>query len=137
MQTRAQQDGLPHSLIVSNVVGGVASPVTAAFERRSPANRDDLVTVAPQSSREQVFEACQAARNAAVAWARVPAPERGRLLGRLAALLTQEKERLSRFVAREVGKPLREARGSVQEAIDTAEFFQSEGRRLYGQTVPS
>ena len=36
-----------------------------------------------------------------------------------------------------LGKPLREARGSVQEAIDTAEFFVSEGRRLYGQTVPS
>jgi aldehyde dehydrogenase (NAD+) len=36
-----------------------------------------------------------------------------------------------------MGKPVREARGSVQEAIDTAEFFQSEGRRLYGQTVPS
>jgi aldehyde dehydrogenase (NAD+) len=36
-----------------------------------------------------------------------------------------------------MGKPLREARGSVQEAIDTAEFFMSEGRRLYGQSVPS
>jgi len=137
IQTRAQQDGLPHSLLVSNIMGGVAAASTAVFERRSPANRDDLVTLAPQSSREQVFEACQAARQAAVAWARVPAPERGRLLGRLAALLTAEKERLSRFIAREVGKPLREARGSVQEAIDTAEFFQSEGRRLYGQTVPS
>ena len=59
------------------------------------------------------------------------------MLGRLARLLTDAKEPLSRFVAREIGKPLREARGSVQEAIDTAEFFQSEGRRLYGQTVPS
>jgi aldehyde dehydrogenase (NAD+) len=137
IQTRAQQDGLSQTLVVSNVIEGVVAPATATFERRNPANRDDLVTVAPQSSREQVFEACQAARRASVAWARVPAPERGRLLGRLAGLLTAEKERLSRFIAREVGKPLREARGSVQEAIDTAEFFQSEGRRLYGQTVPS
>ena len=137
IQTRPQQDGLPHTLVVSNIVDGRARPPGAVFERRNPANRDDLVTVAPQSSREQVFEACQAARQASVAWARVPAPERGKLLGRLAALLIEEKERLSRFVSREVGKPLREARGSVQEAIDTAEFFQSEGRRLYGQTVPS
>ena len=37
----------------------------------------------------------------------------------------------------EMGKTLKEARGSVQEAIDTCHFFQSEGRRLYGQTVPS
>jgi aldehyde dehydrogenase (NAD+) len=137
IQTRAQQDDLPHTLSVSNVVGGAASAAGPVFERRNPANRDDLVTLAPQSTREQVFAACEAARSAAAAWARVPAPERGRLLGRLAQLLVEEKERLARFVAREVGKPLREARGSVQEAIDTAEFFQSEGRRLYGQTVPS
>jgi alpha-ketoglutaric semialdehyde dehydrogenase len=134
IQTRAQQDGLPHTLVVSNVP---VSPPGALFERRNPANRDDLVTVAPASTREQVFAACERAREAAAAWAHVPAPERGRLLGRLATLLKEEKERLSRFVSREVGKSLREARGSVQEAIDTAEFFQSEGRRLYGQTVPS
>lgn len=134
IQTRAQQDGLPHTLLVSNVPASPAGPV---FERRNPANRDDVATVAPSSTRDQVFAACETAREAAAGWARVPAPERGRLLGRLAALLLAEKERLSRFVAREVGKPLREARGSVQEAIDTAEFFQSEGRRLYGQTVPS
>jgi alpha-ketoglutaric semialdehyde dehydrogenase len=135
-QTRAQAHGLPHTLWVPNVPGGLASP-GAELLRHNPANRDDLVTVAPRSTREQVFEACENARRAAVTWARVPAPERGRVLGRLAQLLHAEKERLARFVAREVGKPLREARGSVQEAIDTAEFFQSEGRRLYGQTVPS
>jgi alpha-ketoglutaric semialdehyde dehydrogenase len=136
IKTRAQRHGLLDTLLVSNVPGGFPSD-DERLERRSPANRDDLVTVAPRSSREQVFEACENARRAAAGWARVPAPERGRLLGRLAQLLTSEKERLARFVAREVGKPLREARGSVQEAIDTAEFFQSEGRRLYGQTVPS
>jgi len=49
----------------------------------------------------------------------------------------REKEHLSRLVTREMGKTLKEARGDVQEAIDTCHFFQSEGRRLYGQTVPS
>jgi aldehyde dehydrogenase (NAD+) len=37
----------------------------------------------------------------------------------------------------EIGKPLAEARGSVQEVVDTCNFFVSEGRRLYGMTVPS
>lgn len=138
IQTRAQQDGLPHTLVVPNVVDGVPSaPSVQVLGRRNPANRDDLVTIAPESTREQVFAACEAAGRVARSWARVPAPERGRVLGRLARLLGDEKERLSRFVSREIGKPLREARGSVQEAIDTAEFFQSEGRRLYGQSVPS
>ena len=81
--------------------------------------------------------ACAAAREAARGWAQTPAPQRAEVLGRLVFLLTQDKESLARFVSREIGKPLREARGSVQEAIDTAVFFQSEGRRLYGQTVPS
>jgi aldehyde dehydrogenase (NAD+) len=40
-------------------------------------------------------------------------------------------------MVREVGKTFKEAGGDVQEAIDTAIFFASEGRRLYGQTVPS
>ena len=40
-------------------------------------------------------------------------------------------------MTREIGKPIAEARGSVQEVVDTCNFFVSEGRRLYGMTVPS
>ena len=54
-----------------------------------------------------------------------------------AKLLTEEKERLSRFVSREVGKPLREARGSVQKPSTPRSFFQSEGRRLYANRTES
>lgn len=138
METRPQIDGLPATLIVGNWIGGAESlPGKESFERRSPANRDDVVTVAPLSNREQVKAACEAAGVAQKSWGRVPAPQRAQVLTRLAGLLSASKESLSRFIAREMGKPLREARGSVQEAIDTAEFFMSEGRRLYGQTVPS
>ncbi|MDA0700158.1 MAG: aldehyde dehydrogenase family protein, partial [bacterium] len=77
------------------------------------------------------------ARAAFPAWSKTPAPVRGELIGRLGESLAREKEALARLVTREMGKTLKEARGSVQEAIDTCRFFQSEGRRLYGQTVPS
>ena len=138
MQTREQSAPFPHTLLLSNFYAGKARPSTGPhFERRNPANHQDLVSIAPQSSLEAVRAACVAAKDAAAAWARTPAPQRAEVLGRLAFLLMQDKETLARFVSREVGKPLREARGSVQEAIDTAVFFQSEGRRLYGQTVPS
>jgi aldehyde dehydrogenase (NAD+) len=138
MQTREQSAPFPHTLLLSNFYAGKTRPSSGpAFERRNPANHQDLVCVAPQSSLEVVREACLAAKDAARAWARTPAPQRAEVVGRLVFLLTQEKETLARFVSREIGKPLREARGSVQEAIDTASFFQSEGRRLYGQTVPS
>jgi aldehyde dehydrogenase (NAD+) len=107
------------------------------FERRNPASSSDLVAVGPACGRKEIDAACAAAREALPKWSATPAPIRGQTIAKLAGLLREKKEELSRLVTREVGKPLREARGSVQEAIDTAEFFQSEGRRLYGQTVPS
>ncbi|HEY6728840.1 MAG TPA: aldehyde dehydrogenase family protein [Polyangiaceae bacterium] len=131
------QQGLPSTLVVQNFIAGAPRASAATFERRNPANRDDVVTVAPLATASEVQEACKAAKAAQKQWARVPAPQRAQVIGRLGELLRANKEPLSRFVSREMGKPLREARGSVQEAIDTAEFFQSEGRRLYGQTVPS
>lgn len=138
MQTREQPAPFPHTLLLENVYAGKARPAGAnVLERRNPADLRDLVSVAPESTAEDVRAACEAARDAAKAWAQTPAPQRAEVLGRLVFLLTRDKETLARFVAREVGKPIREARGSVQEAIDTAVFFQSEGRRLYGQTVPS
>lgn len=135
---RQSQRGFPATLLAHNFIGGRAvTGEHATFVRLNPANRDDRVTLAPQSSRDDVRSACEAAREAQRHWARVPAPQRAQVIGRLGQLLVANKEPLSRFVAREMGKPVREARGSVQEAIDTAQFFQSEGRRLYGQTVPS
>lgn len=138
MQSRAQLHGMPSTLLAHHFFGGQeASADGPVLVRANPANRDDTVTIAPVASGEQVRIACQAARDAAARWARVPAPQRALVIAELGRLLIEAKEPLARFVTREVGKPIREARGSVQEAIDTAEFFQSEGRRLYGQTVPS
>jgi aldehyde dehydrogenase (NAD+) len=138
MQSRAQGAGLPHTLVAYNFVAGrEIGAGEAILQRKNPANRQDTVTLAPESGSNDVRQACEAARAAHSRWSRVPAPQRALVLARLARLLGDNKESLARFCAREIGKPLREARGSVQEAIDTAEFFQSEGRRLYGQTVPS
>ena len=49
----------------------------------------------------------------------------------------KHKDEIVAIETREIGKTLKESAGSVQEAIDTCLFFQSEGRRLYGQTVNS
>lgn len=138
MKAQKQGSSAPSTLLVSNWLGArEVPPGAASFERRNPANLEDVVSVAPTSTREEVHEACERARAAGILWRQVPAPQRAQVLTRLSSLLREQKESLSRFVSREIGKPLREARGSVQEAIDTADFFQSEGRRLYGQTVPS
>jgi aldehyde dehydrogenase (NAD+) len=52
-------------------------------------------------------------------------------------LLTARKEEIANLMTREMGKPLQETRGDVQEGIDTAYYAAVEGRRLFGHTVPS
>ena len=81
--------------------------------------------------------ACATARDAQRAWAATPAPVRGRVVERIGRIVEANKEALAALVTREIGKPLAESRGEVQEVIDTCSFFAGEGRRLYGQTVPS
>src|SRR3954463_13916701 len=86
---------------------------------------------------EVLVEACRRARAAQPAWAAVPAPVRGQVISAIGRIVTENAEALARLVTREVGKPLAESRGEVQEIVDTCDFFLGEGRRLYGQTVPS
>ena len=83
------------------------------------------------------MDACRAARAAQREWAAAPAPVRGNVIKQIGRLVEDNKEALARLVTREIGKPYPESLGEVQEIVDTCDFFLSEGRRLYGQTVPS
>jgi aldehyde dehydrogenase (NAD+) len=81
--------------------------------------------------------AVRAADAAAGMWRRTPAPKRGEILYRFGALMAEHKERLARAMTREMGKVIAEARGDVQEGIDIAFLMAGEGRRMFGDTVPS
>lgn len=100
-------------------------------------DHSDIVGTFPTANASEIEAAVKGAEKAFQKWSKTPAPVRGTFIGRLAAILDREKESLAAIITREIGKPYRESLGEVQEAIDTAHFFQSEGRRLYGQTVPS
>jgi acyl-CoA reductase-like NAD-dependent aldehyde dehydrogenase len=104
---------------------------------RNPARLGEKVAEARLGDATSFVQACRAAREAQMAWARVPAPVRGRAIQQLGRLVEENAELLARIMTREIGKPIKESRGSVQEVIDTCNFFVSEGRRLYGMTVPS
>lgn len=108
-----------------------------SFVSSNPANTADIVGVFGCADQEQVTQACARAQQAFAEWKNVPAPVRAGVIANFGRLLSENKEALSRVVTREMGKPIREARGDVQEAIDTCNFFVSEGRRLYGMTIPS
>jgi acyl-CoA reductase-like NAD-dependent aldehyde dehydrogenase len=109
----------------------------ATFENRNPADTGDVIGRFAASGPADVDRAVVAAREGFREWARVPAPRRGEILKRAGDLLTERKEALADGMTREMGKPLVETRGDVQEAIDTAYYAASEGRRLFSNTAPS
>jgi aldehyde dehydrogenase (NAD+) len=122
-----------------NLIGGkwVDARSGATFSSTSPANHDEVVGVFPSSGPADVEDAVAAARAAFRDWSLLPAPKRGEILFRIGRLLAEHKEELARLMTWEMGKVLTEARGDVQEAIDVAYYMGGEGRRMFGQTVPS
>ncbi|HEY3523085.1 MAG TPA: aldehyde dehydrogenase family protein, partial [Candidatus Limnocylindrales bacterium] len=108
----------------------------ATFESRNPATGERIGRFAAGGP-EDVAMAVKAAEMALPRWKATPAPKRGEILYRFGALLAEHKERLARALTEEMGKVIAEARGDVQEAIDIAFLMAGEGRRMFGDTVPS
>ena len=109
----------------------------ATFESRNPADTRDLIGRFQQGTAADVAMAVKAAEMALPMWRRTPAPKRGEILYAFGQLMAEHKERLARAMTREMGKVLAEARGDVQEGIDIAFLMAGEGRRMFGDTVPS
>jgi alpha-ketoglutaric semialdehyde dehydrogenase len=107
------------------------------FESLNPADRRDVIGRFQVGTAADVAMAIKAAEMALPRWKATPAPKRGEILYRFGELMAQHKERLSRAMTREMGKVLAEARGDVQEGIDIAYLMAGEGRRMFGDTVPS
>src|SRR5206468_12460687 len=120
------------------IAGAWVAPRTGAyFENRNPADAGAVIGCFPRSGPEDVARAIESAQRGFARWSQTPAPVRGEVLHRVGDLLTQRKEEIARAMTREMGKVLAETRGDVQEGIDTAHYAHTEGRRLFGRTVPS
>ena len=120
------------------IAGSWAAPDSGEyFENRNPADRNDLIGMFPLSGPGDVQRAVESAKRGFAEWRRTPAPARGDVLRVVGDLLSKRKEEIADLMTREMGKPLTETRGDVQEGIDTAYYASSEGRRLFGHTVPS
>jgi len=132
--TTAAQATTYHNFIDGAWVPSVSGEL---FENRNPANTADLIGVFQKSTPPDVERAIDAARRAFEQWRLVPAPRRAEILFRAAQQIADHKAALARYMTREMGKVLDETRGDVQEAIDMTFFMAGEGRRQYGQTVPS
>jgi acyl-CoA reductase-like NAD-dependent aldehyde dehydrogenase len=123
----------------ANFIGGqwIAPSGGRYFENTNPADTRDVIGRFPLSDANDVAAAVASARRGFELWRRVPAPARGDVLRRVGEILVARKEQIADLMTREMGKPLAETRGDVQEGIDTAFYAATEGRRLFGHTVPS
>jgi len=126
------------SKIVSVVNGrATEAPPAGTLISTNPSRLADPVAEVVLASAATFAAACAAAKQAQPSWGDIPAPVRGRAITAIGRIVEANKESLARLVTRELGKPHAESLGEVQEIIDTCDFFLGEGRRLYGQTVPS
>src|SRR2546423_1299803 len=125
--------------IYRNFIDGewVESDSGETFEDRNPADSRDVVGIFQKSNKADVDAAVDAAKQAFLKWRLVPAPRRAEIIYLAAEILFERKEENARDMTREMGKILKETRGDVQEAVDTAYYMAGEGRRMFGPTTPS
>lgn len=121
---------------VLNLIGGAWSPADSSYAHTAPATERHLLD-APESGPADVDAAVAAATKAADGWAARPAPERGEVLHRAAALVERDAEALSSAMAEEVGKPVPEASAEVARTAAILRYYAGEGRRMAGDVLPS
>ena len=90
--------------IQQNVIGGeyVDAVSGDTFESTSPAD-GEVIGVFPRSSAEDVDRAVAAAKAAYEEWRLVPAPKRGEIVFRFAALVTEHKAELTDLMTLQLG----------------------------------
>ncbi|WP_376089777.1 NAD-dependent succinate-semialdehyde dehydrogenase [Roseomonas sp. CCTCC AB2023176] len=103
---------------------------------RNPATGDVIGTV-PSLSREETRRAIAAAKDAQPKWRAMLAKERAAILRRLHDLMHANADDLAAIMTAEQGKPLAEAKGEVAYAASFIEWFAEEGKRVYGDVIPT
>ncbi len=91
----------------------------------------------PELSREEIAAAVEAANAALPAWRAGTASDRAALLRRWFDLIMANQEDLAAIMTAEQGKPLAESRGEIAYAASFVEWFAEEGKRIYGDTIPT
>ena len=106
------------------------------FDVLNPATQATIAAV-PDMTRAEVARAVDAAHKAQPGWAQTTAKERAAVMRRWFELIMARQEDLARVMTAECGKPLPEAMGEVGFGASFIEWFAEEGKRLYGEVIPS
>jgi acyl-CoA reductase-like NAD-dependent aldehyde dehydrogenase len=130
----------PHpSLRLRSFVGGRFLPASASrtIPDRNPSDPDDLIAEAPAGDAADAAAAVAAGVEALPAWRGATGPARGEHLHRWAAAIAARQEELAQAMAREVGKPIAEARGEAARCVVILRYHAGEAVRDVGEVIPA
>ncbi|MEQ9179563.1 MAG: aldehyde dehydrogenase family protein, partial [Nitratireductor sp.] len=127
-----------HYMRQANLIGGewVDADSGATLDVTNPANGQTIGTV-PKSGKAETRRAIEAAEKAFQSWKKTSANERSKLLRRLHDLILENQDPLAELLTMEQGKSLTEAKGEIAISAAYILWFAEEGRRTYGDVVPS
>ncbi|HEX3268040.1 MAG TPA: aldehyde dehydrogenase family protein [Gaiellaceae bacterium] len=97
---------------------------------------EQVLAELPRADVEEVDEAIARAKAAFPAWRDVAPGDRAKLLRRLARVLEENVEELAQLEARNVGKPISDARGEVGSVVDVFDYYAGAPERLLGSQIP-
>ena len=118
------------------LIGGEWLRGNARFDVRDPATGGKLADVADLGP-DEPRQALAAAAAAWPAWRTKTAKERHAVLMKWFRLMVDHADDLARIMTAEQGKPFAEARGEVIYGASFIEWFAEEGKRIYGETIPT
>jgi acyl-CoA reductase-like NAD-dependent aldehyde dehydrogenase len=111
------------------------SVTTETMTVLEPATEQVLAEL-PRAGVEDADAAVARAKAALPAWRAVAPAERGKLLRRVASAIEDAAEDLAQLEARNVGKPIGDARGEVAMVVDVFNYYSAAPERLLGDTIP-
>ncbi|HKN93660.1 MAG TPA: aldehyde dehydrogenase family protein [Thermoleophilaceae bacterium] len=97
---------------------------------------EQVLAELPHAGADDADAAIDRAKTAFPAWRDVTPGDRAKLLRRMAAAIEQHAEELAELEARNVGKPISDARGEVGMVVDTFLYYSGAPERLLGDTIP-
>ncbi len=106
------------------------------LEVKNPANGQTVGSV-PIGGEIETNQAIDSAHEAFQTWSQTTAYERATYLKKLNDLILENQEELAQVMTIEMGKPIKESRGEAGTAATYIEWYAEEGKRIYGETVPS
>jgi succinate-semialdehyde dehydrogenase/glutarate-semialdehyde dehydrogenase len=122
----------------ANLIGGqwVGADSGETIEVVNPATGQRIGSV-PKAGKAETRRAIEAAHEAFGEWRKTSAADRAKLMRKLHDAIMDNQEALAELLTLEQGKPLKESMGEVGMSANYILWYAEEGRRVYGDTIPS